>query len=174
MPLFGGKTRPKLDGLTKEEEKQRDALNPEVLRRAGEKGVAGQMPAAAAVLREKMEADKDQYLWPLLLGWQLRAMTRFDHSVEAFREASTRAPSEIRAFFGAGNAYWDAAQARIDRPDAPITGAINELTVENLLHESKRNFARALELAQEKEERERLRNAISNVDAVLAKRAGRL
>jgi hypothetical protein len=174
MPLFGGKTRPKLDGLTKEEEKQRDALNPEVLRRAGEKGVAGQMPAAAAVLREKMEADKDQYLWPLLLGWQLRAMTRFDQSVEAFREASTRAPSEIRAFFGAGNAYWDAAQARIDRPDAPITGAINELTVENLLHESKRNFARALELAQEKEERERLRNAISNVDAVLAKRAGRL
>ncbi|HXH22398.1 MAG TPA: hypothetical protein VNN10_10230 [Dehalococcoidia bacterium] len=175
MPLFGGKTRPKLDGLTKEEEKQRDALNPEVLRRAGEKGVAGQMPAAAAVLREKMEAEKDNYLWPLLLGWQMRAMTRFDQSVEAFKEASRRAPSEIRAYFGAGNAYWDAAQARINAPsDAPITGAMTEMTIENLLHESKRNFARALELAQDKEERERLRNAISNVDAVLAKRAGRL
>jgi hypothetical protein len=51
---------------------------------------------------------------------------------------------------------------------------MNELTVDNLLHESKRNFTRALELAQDKDERERLRNAISNVDAVLAKRAGRL
>jgi hypothetical protein len=174
MPLFGGKTRPKLDGLTKEEEKERDALNPEVLKRAGEKGVAGQMPAAAAVLREKMETEKEHYLWPLLLGWQLRAMTRFDQSVEAFREATARAPSEIRAYFGAAYAYWDAAQARIERPDAPITGAMNELTVDNLLHESKRNFTRALELAQDKDERERLRNAISNVDAVLAKRAGRL
>src|SRR3989304_5380068 len=53
MPLFGGKQRPKLDGLTKEEENLRDALNPEVLRRAGEKGVAGQAPAAAGGLGGK-------------------------------------------------------------------------------------------------------------------------
>ena len=57
MPIFGGSKRPKLDGLTKEEEQRRDALNPEVLRRAGEKGVAGQAPAALGVLREKDEAE---------------------------------------------------------------------------------------------------------------------
>jgi len=175
MPLFGGKTRPKLDGLTKDEEKLRDALNPEVLRRAGEKGVAGQMPAAAAILREKTDTEATNSLWPLLLGWQMRAMHRFDQSVEAFQETIRRAPNEIRAYFGAGNAYWDAAQARVTAaPDAPLTGVMSELTLENLFHEAKRNFTRAMDLAEDKEERERLRNAISNVDTMLAKRAGRL
>jgi hypothetical protein len=51
---------------------------------------------------------------------------------------------------------------------------MTELTIENLFHEAKRNFAHAMELAEDKEERERLRNAISNVDTMLAKRAGRL
>jgi tetratricopeptide (TPR) repeat protein len=176
MPLFGGKTRPRLDGLTKEEEKQRDALNPEVLQRAGEKGVAGQMPAAAAILREKSEAETGDYLWPLLLGLQTRAMHRFDQSVEAFQEALKRAPGEIRAYFGAGNAYWDAAQLRLEAgPGAPVApGAFPEMTVENLLHEAKRNFGKALEMAQDKSERDRIRNAVSNCDALLAKRAGRL
>ncbi|HEY7268290.1 MAG TPA: hypothetical protein VH951_00555, partial [Dehalococcoidia bacterium] len=142
MPLFGGKTRPQLDGLTKDEEKQRDSLNPEVLRRAGEKGVAGQMPAAAAVLREKTDAEPKAYLWPLLLGIQMRAMHRFDQSVEAFQETLKRAPGEIRAYFGAGNAYWDASQMRLSAdPDAPVAAAaFPQLTVDNLLHEAKRNF----------------------------------
>ena len=176
MPLFGGKTRPKLDGLTKDEEKLRDSLNPEVLRRAGEKGVAGQMPAAAAVLREKADAETGAYLWPLLLGIQMRAMHRFDQSVEAFQETLKRQPNEIRAYFGAGNAYWDAAQVRLDSPlDAPVVaGAFPDLTIENLLHESKRNFSRAYEMTQDRDERDRLRNAISNCDTILARRAGRL
>jgi tetratricopeptide (TPR) repeat protein len=176
MPLFGGKIRPKLDELTKDEIKLRDELNPEVLRRSGEKGVAGQMPAAAAILREKTDAETNSYLWPMLLGVQMRAMQRYDQSVEAFQEAFKRSPNEIRAYSGAGNAFWDAAQFRIDAPaDAPITpGAFPNLTVDNLLHEANRHFKRAMELAQEKDERDRLRNAISNVDAVLAKRAGRL
>jgi hypothetical protein len=50
MPLFGGSKRAKLDGLTKDEEQRRDALNPEVLRRAGEGGVAAQGPAALQLL----------------------------------------------------------------------------------------------------------------------------
>jgi tetratricopeptide (TPR) repeat protein len=176
MPLFGGKTKPKLDGLTKDEEKRRDALNPEVLRRAGEKGVAGQMPAAAAILREKTDAEKDDYLWPLLLGYQLRAMHRFDQAVQAFQECLKRSPNEVRAFFGAGSAYWDASQARMEAPpDAPVpAGAFPELTIDNLLHEAKRNFARALDMAEDKDDKDRLRNAISNCDTLLAKRAGRL
>jgi tetratricopeptide (TPR) repeat protein len=176
MPLFGGKTRPQLDGLTRDEEKQRDALNPEVLRRAGEKGVAGQMPAAATILREKTDSDAKSYLWPLLLGYQLRAMHRFDQSVEAFQETLKRSPAEIRAYFGAGNAYWDASQLRINASqDAPVpASAFPSLTIDNLLHEAKRNFMRAMELAADKEERERLRNAIANCDTLLARRAGRL
>lgn len=175
MPLFGGRNRPKLDGLTKEEEKQRDSLNPEVLKRAGEKGVAGQMPAATAILREKMEAERENYLWPLLLGWQTMAMHRFDQSVEAFQEAMAREPKEIRAYFGAGNAYFEAAQARQNAdPTAPVTGSLAALTIDNLLHEANRNFKKAMELAHDKDERDRLRNAISVVDKALAKKAGRL
>jgi tetratricopeptide (TPR) repeat protein len=175
-PLFGGKSRPKLDGLTKEEEKQRDSLNAEVLRRAGEKGVAGQMPAAAAILREKTDAETGEYLWPLLLGIQMRAMHRFDQSVEAFMEAVKRSPKELRAYFGAGNAYWDAGQARHEAAaDAPtVAGTFPELTVDNLFHEAKRNFVRAQELTDDKEERERLRNAIANCVTMLARRAGRI
>jgi hypothetical protein len=176
MPLFGGKNRPKLDGLTKEEEKLRDSLNPEVLRRAGEKGVAGQMPAAAALLREKTDAETSNYLWPLLLGFQMRSMHRFDQSVEAFVETLKRSPKEIRAYFGAGNAFWDAAQIRREAaPDAPIpAGVFPDMTIENLLHEAKRNFVAAQELAEGKEERDRLRNAVANCDTLLSRRAGRL
>jgi len=175
MPLFGGKSRPKLDGLTKEEEKQRDALNPEVLKRSGEKGVAGQMPAAAAILREKTEAEPASYLWPLLLGWQGMAMHRFDTSVAAFLQAIQRAPEEVRAYFGAGNAYFEAAQVRLNAdPGAPVSGGLATLTVDNLLHEANRNFKRAMELAEGGDERDRLRNAISVVDKALAKKAGRL
>jgi tetratricopeptide (TPR) repeat protein len=103
-------------------------------------------------------------------------MHRFDQSVEAFQETLKRAPGEIRAYFGAGNAYWDAAQLRLEAgPGAPVAaGAFPEMTVENLLHEAKRNFGKALEMAQDKSERDRIRNAVSNCDALLAKRAGRL
>lgn len=175
MPLFGGKNRTKLDGLTKEEEKRRDALNPEVLQRAGEKGVAGQMPAAAAILREKTEAEPNEYLWPLLMGWQSTAMRRFDQAVEAFQEATKRAPDEIRGYFGAGNAYFEAAQVRMDGdPDAPVAGSLAALTIDNLLHEANRNFKRAMDLAQDRAEKDRLRNAISVVDKALAKKAGRI
>jgi cytochrome c-type biogenesis protein CcmH/NrfG len=175
MPLFGGKGRPKLDGLTKDEEKQRDALNEEVMRRAGEKGVAGQAPAAAALLKEKMDTEPGTYLWPLVLGWLMMSMARFDSAAEAFEEAGKRSPEDIRPYFGAGNAYFEAAQIRINGdPTAPVTGSLATLTIDNLLHESNRNFKRAMDLATERDEKDRLRNAISVVDKALAKKAGRL
>ena len=90
MPIFGGAKRPKLDGLTRDEEKRRDALNPEVLRRAGEKGVAGQAPAAASLLREKMNAEPRDPLWPLLLGHQMMSMRRYALAIEAFEDEEVR------------------------------------------------------------------------------------
>jgi hypothetical protein len=175
MPLFGGKGRPKLDGLTKDEEKLRDSLNPEVMRRAGEKGVAGQLPAAAAVLREKMDEERGAYLWPLLLGWQNLRMNRFDQSIEAFQEAISRDDQDVRGYYGAGNAFFEASQAKQNaNPGVPQTGIMESMTFDNMLHEANRNFRRAMELATEKDERDKLRNAMSVVDKALAKKAGRL
>src|SRR5688572_33327956 len=108
MPLFGGSKRPKLDGLTKDEEKRRDALNPEVMRRAGEKGVAGQGIAALAVLREKADEESREFLWAWLLGQQYLSFNRYSPAIEAFNDAIGRDGSEVRAYYGAGTAYFQA------------------------------------------------------------------
>ena len=175
MPLFGGSSRPKLDGLTKDEEKRRDALNPEVLHRAGEKGVAGQAPAAAALLREKADAEPREFLWPLLLGWQQISADRYGSAIEAFSRAIERDANEVRGHYGAGAACFQAAEARLSRGDA-VTAEVAPagLTVDNLYHESVRHFRRALELAHDKNERDQLQTAIATVERALARKAGRL
>ena len=175
MPLFGGSNRPKLDGLTKDEEKRRDALNPEVMRRAGEKGVAGQAPAAAAVLREKLQEEPQDFLWPLLLGWQQMSLRHFAPAIEAFTSAVGRADKEVRAYYGAGAAYFEAGQAKQELGSAATDEvAPQNLTVDNLYHESLRLFRRCLELTNEKSERDQLQGAISTVERALARKAGRL
>ncbi len=176
MPLFGGGSkRPKLDGLTKEEELRRDALNPEVLRRAGEKGIAGQAPAALAILKEKTEAEPAEFLWPCLLGGQLMSMGRPAPALEAFAEAIRRDESEVRAHFGAGGAYFDAAEAKLDLGAAASSEVtIGDLTIDNLYQEALRSFRRALDITQDKSERDQLSKAVSTVDKAIAKKAGRL
>jgi len=175
MPLFGGSNRPKLDGLTKEEEKRRDALNPEVLRRAGEKGVAGQAPAAAAILREKSDEEPRESLWPLLLGWQQMSLNRFANAVDAFSIVVERNSSELRGYYGAGAAYFQAAETKQSLGDAATEDVVPPgLTADNLYHEALRSFRRALELTNEKSERDQLQNAIGGVERALAKKAGRL
>jgi hypothetical protein len=175
MPLFGGSNRPKLDGLTKDEEKRRDALNPEVLRRAGEKGVAGQAPAAVAVLREKVQQESGDYLWPLLLGWQHMSARHFAPAIEAFATAATRDGKQIRAHYGAGAACFEAGQAKQEHgPATTDEVAPANLTVDNLYHESLRHFRRALELTNDKSERDQLQTAVSTVERALARKAGRL
>jgi tetratricopeptide (TPR) repeat protein len=175
VPIFGSGNRPKLDGLTRDEEKRRDALNPEVLRRAGEKGVAGQAPAAAALLKEKLEAERDEYLWPLLLGWQMMGLKRYAPAIAAFSEAVSRADSEVRTYYGAGAAYFEAAEAKQARGDAATADmAPEELTVDNLYHESLRYFRRALEVTNDKGERDQLRTAVATVEKAIARKAGRL
>ena len=115
MPLFGGTKRPKLDGLTKDEEKRRDALNPEVLRRAGEKGVAGQWPAAAAILQEKMDEEPRESSVAAAPGPpdDEHAPLRPRHR-SLRRGDRTRDDDEIRAHYGAGHAYFQAAEAQAD------------------------------------------------------------
>jgi hypothetical protein len=175
MPIFGGSKRPKLDGLTKDEEKRRDALNPEVLRRSGEKGVAGQAPAAAALLREKVEADSGEYLWPLLLGWQMMSLKRFAPAIEAFVQTVQRSDNEVRGHYGAGAAYFEAAEAKLTHGPATTDDLAPEsMTVDNLYHESLRHFRRAMELTGDSSEREQLRNAASTVEKAIARKAGRL
>jgi tetratricopeptide (TPR) repeat protein len=175
MPLFGGNNRPALDGLTKEEQKRRDALNPEVLRRAGEGGVAGQGPAALAVLREKAEAEPEDYLWALLLGAQFMSMQRYALAIDAFTDAGRRDVAEVRAFYGAGAAYFQAAEAK-QAHGAATTDEVAPaaLTVDNLYHEALRSFRKALDLTNDKKERDTLGNAIGAVEKALAKKAGRL
>jgi tetratricopeptide (TPR) repeat protein len=175
MPIFGGSKRPKLDGLTKDEEKRRDALNPEVLRRSGEKGVAGQAPAAAALLREKLAAEPKEYLWPLLLGWQMMSLKRYAPAIEAFVETVQRSDKEVRGYYGAGAAYFDAAEAKLQHGPATTEDLAPEsMTVDNLYHESLRHFRRGLELTDDSGEREQLRTAASTVEKALGRKAGRL
>jgi tetratricopeptide (TPR) repeat protein len=174
MPIFGTAKRPKLDGLTKDEEKRRDALNPEVLRRAGEKGVAGQWPAAAAILQEKMQAETSEPLWPLLLGHQMMSMRRYAHAIEAFVEATNRDDTEIRAHYGAGHAHFQAAESRQTMGDAATDDVVPaQMTTDNLYHEALRHFRRAQELA-DKSERDELSKATSVVEKAIARKAGRL
>jgi tetratricopeptide (TPR) repeat protein len=175
MPLFGGSNRPKLDGLSKDEEKRRDSLNAEVMRRAGEKGVAGQGPAALNVLREKVQEEPGEFLWPLLLGWQHMSQRHFAPAIESFSSAVSRADREVRAHYGAGAAYFEAGAAKQEHGAATTDEtAPAALTVDNLYHEALRCFRKALELTNEKSERDQLQNAVSTVERALARKAGRL
>ena len=174
MPLFGGSSRPKLDGLTREEEKRRDSLNPEVLRRSGEQGVAGQGPSALAVLKEKV-ADEGDFIWRLLLGRQLISMHRFTAAIDAFNDAIERERTEVRGYYGAGLSYFQAAEAKLNLGDAVTDEmAPMDLTVDNLYQESLRCFRRATELTNEKSERDELGKASAAVEKALARKAGRL
>jgi hypothetical protein len=175
MPLFGGIKRPKLDGLTKEEEKRRDALNPEVLRRAGEGGVAGQAPAALAILREKTDEEPGEFLWACLLGWQYMSMRRFTPAIQAFNQAIERDGQEVRGFYGAGTAYFQAAEGKLQYgPATTEETAPADMTVDNLYHESARSFRRAMDITKEKDERDQLKKALAAVEAAIARKAGRL
>ena len=175
MPLFGGSKRPKLDGLTKEEEKRRNSLNPEVMRRAGEKGVAGQGVAALTVLKEKTDEEPAEFLWPLLLGSQYLSFQRFSLAIEAFNQAIARDSSEVRAYYGAGTAYFQAGEAKQSLGQTATEEVVpTNLTVDNLYHEALRNFRRAQDLTSDKSERDQLQTATGAVDRALARRAGRL
>jgi tetratricopeptide (TPR) repeat protein len=174
MPLFGGTKRPPIDGLTTEETKRRDALNPEVLRRAGERGYQAQAPAAAALLQEKQDDEADAYLWPLLLGRQLMSMKRYGPAMEAFEEAVRRDENDVRAYYGAGHAYFQAAEAKRALGDATTDDvAPLDHTVDNLYQNALRNFRRAQELA-DKKERGELSVAVATVQRAVARKAGKL
>lgn len=174
MPLFGGTSRPPLDGLTKDEEKRRDALNPEVINRAGgEVGTVGQANAALAILREKVEAE-DDFLWALLLGRQYISMRRFTAAIDAFEEAVRRDENDVRGYYSAGWAYYQAAEARRTLGSA-ATEEVTPLgmTVDNLHQEALRNVRKAQTLA-DKKERNELGQFASNIEKAVARKAGRM
>ncbi len=174
MPIFSSK-RPSLDGLTREEEKRRDALNPEVMERSGEKGVMGEGAAAVSILREKMASEPADRLWPLLLGSQMMSMRRFGQAIEAFEEAVARDDSEVRSHYGAGMACYRAAEYKQDYGDAATEEvAPADLTVENLFHEALRHFRQAMDATPDKGERDELAIAAATVERALGRKRGRL
>lgn len=175
MPLFGGSSRASMDGLTKDEEKRRDALNPEVIKRAGgEVGTVGQSNAALAVLREKIEQEPRDFLWPLLLGRQHMSMGRFKSAIDAFEDAITRDEDDIRGYFGAGQAYFQAAEYRRNHGDASSDDIVPlNMTVDNLHQEALRNIRKAQTMA-DKKERDELGQIASTIEKAVARKAGRL
>jgi len=175
MPLFGGKDRPDMDGLTKDEEKRRNALNPEVIKRAGsEIGTFGQANAALAILRERVDAEPRDFLWSLLLGRQYMSMNRFALAIDAFEDAMRRDADDIRGHYGAGCAYFQAAEARRSMGDA-ATDEITRLdmTVDNLLQEALRNVRKAQGMG-DKKERDQLGQFASTIESAVARKAGRM
>src|SRR6266849_1978166 len=110
MPLFGSATRPKLDGLTKDEEKRRDSLSGEVMKRSRDK--ESQPLAVVAVLEERMAAEPREWLWPHVLGWHLLSMHRYDASGAALEEAMRLRPAEVRSWYAAGSLYYEVAEAK--------------------------------------------------------------
>ena len=175
MPLFGGSSKPDLEGLTKEEEKRRDALNPEVIRRAGgEVGTVGQANAALAILREKHEEQPEEFLWALLLGRQYMSMRRYSAAIQAFEDAIKRDENDVRGYYGAGHAYFQAAESRRSLGDAATEDVTPlEMTVDNLHQEALRNVRRAQTLA-DKKDRDTLGQFASAIEKAVARKAGRL
>jgi tetratricopeptide (TPR) repeat protein len=164
-----------MDGLTKDEEKRRNALNPEVVKRAGgEIGTVGQANAALQILREKVEQDPKDFLWPLLLGRQYMSMNRYALAIQAFEDAISRDDGDIRGYYGAGYAYFQAAEARRNLGDAATDEMTRlDMTVDNLHQEALRNVRKAQGMA-EKKERDQLAQIASTIERAAARKAGRL
>jgi tetratricopeptide (TPR) repeat protein len=164
-----------MDGLTKDEEKRRDALNPEVIQRAGsEIGTVGQANAALQLLREKVDQEPRDFLWPLLLGRQYMSMGRFKSAIDAFENAVQRDENDVRGYFGAGHAYFQAAEYRRNHGDASTDDVVPlDMTVDNLHQEALRNIRKAQTLA-DKKERDQLGQLASTIEHAVSRKAGRL
>ena len=167
MPIFGGSKRPKLDGLTRDEQRRLDTLY------AGAT-VDGEA-SAAAVLLEKAEEEPREVLWPLSLGSRLMAAGHYVQALEAFEEVVSRDRTEVRGHYGAAMACFRASEHRLERGEASSEDAAPAgMTVDNLLHASLRHFQDAMELTPDKNERDELASAAAIVRRAIMHKAGRL
>jgi len=167
MPIFGGSKRPKLDGLTRAEQRRLDALF------AGA-SIIGAASTVAALL-EKAEEEPREVLWPLSLGSQLMAAGRYVQALGAFEEAVGRDRTEVRAHYGAAMACFRAAEHKLEHGEASSDDAAPAgMTVDNLLHASLRHFQDAMELTPDKNERDELASAAAIVRRAIMRKAGRL
>jgi tetratricopeptide (TPR) repeat protein len=102
-------------------------------------------------------------------------MGRFAPAAEAFVEAIRRDDSDVRAYWGAGHAYYEAGESKQNQgPAASIEVTFESMTVDNMYHEALRYFRRALEMTNDKSERDQLSASASAVEKALARKAGRL
>jgi hypothetical protein len=169
MPLFGGSKRPALTGLTKDEQKRRDALEPEITLRSSGAGQLSQGEALVQVLGEKAQADRGDFLWPLIAGWQLNSMRHFTAAIESFNDATSRDGKQVRTHCGAGYAYLQAGLAA-----QSLGSGITEVQVpsgmstEALFHEAERCYATALGMTTDKAELAQLNEAATTVNKAIA------
>src|SRR5436305_14309874 len=103
MPLFGGNKRPALSGLTKEEQKRCDALDPEIAARQSGGSTGGD--ALSAVLTEKAASESRGFIWPLVQGWRPTAKRQYTAEIASSNDAAARDSSQVRARYGARLAY---------------------------------------------------------------------
>ncbi len=169
MPLFGGK-RPPLDGLTKEEEKRRGELNDALAERTAGKDGAAQGAAIIEVLQEHSAAESSEFLWPLLIGWQMMSMRHFTDAIDSFKEAAGRNGNEVRSFYGGGSAYMKAG-ASAQSLGSSVTAAMvpPNKSAEDLYIEAGRCFQTAITLTKDKNELEQLHQAESEAATALAR-----
>ena len=172
MAIFSAK-RPRLDGLTRDEEKRRETLRLDTAERVSQG--AGREAASAAVLRERMAQEPAVGLWPLLLGGEMMEARRFGRAIEAFEAALVDNSTRLRASYGAAMANYRAAEYKQEYGEAAVADVAPPLmTVENLYQSALRHFRRAQDLTSDKAERDELASAAAVVERAVARKRGRL
>jgi hypothetical protein len=170
MHLFGGSKRPELDGLTKEEEKRRNELTSELIRRSNGQDAETKSGIGLELLRSKCTAQRNDFLWPLLLGRQLMNTRHYTDAIDTFNVAVGLNPKETRSHCGAGMAYFQAGKAAASL-GAGVTDAMVPvaMSAEDLFRKAKACFETALTLTLDKAELEAISNAKNEVTVALAR-----
>jgi tetratricopeptide (TPR) repeat protein len=171
MAIFSPR-KPRLDGLTRGEEKRREALLAEVAERAT---ATNRDSVLVAALRERMAAAPAEGLWPLLLGGEMMETRRFGRAIEAFEVAIADSATRLRARYGAAMANYRAAEYKLEYGEAAVAEvAPPAMTIENLYQAALRHFRRAQDLTSDKAERDELASAAAVVERAVARKRGRL
>ena len=170
MPLFGGNKRPALGGLTKDEQKRLDALSEETLRRAVSSERKAQDAALLDVLQEQSTSQPQEFLWPLIIGWQLTNGRRFTAAIDSFNEALSRDGKQVRSYCGAGRAYLQAGMAEQSQGAGVTAEQVPPgMSIEALYQEAGRCYTSAIGLTRDASELVQLREASDNVEKALAR-----
>jgi hypothetical protein len=169
MPLFGGNKRAALGGLTKGEQKRRDALDIQIAARVTGGGQLSEEDALSEILNEKCASESGDFLWPLIIGWRLTNKRGYTAAIESFKEATSRDATQVRCYCGAGLAYLQAGMAAQSMGSGVTAVQVPPgMTTEALFRESARAYSTAVSLTTDKSELAQLQDAVDTVERALA------